>query len=156
MGRLDHAMMIVCAALGEQAYQVGSSTTGTEYRDVDIRVIMDDDKFNGLFGNWRAQRWMPFWSLFCTSVSYYLRQQTDMPVDFQVQRRGDVKDDDWKESRTVVGHFPRITNADVQPAWMDERNRHYDPSTWEKGEKHFDPDQLILPLGDPSLTPEEC
>ena len=153
-------MMIVCEALRETAYQVGSSTDNTDYRDVDVRIIMDDDKFNALFGNWTAHRWMPFWSLFCASTSYYLRRLTDLPIDFQVQRRGDVKDVDWNEMRVPTGHFPRIMNADVQPAWMDERGRYYkptdDPTDQQKFDPQFDPNQLTLPLDDPTLGPREC
>lgn len=115
-GQLDHAMMIVCRAFEEQAWQVGSSTKGTDYRDVDVRIIMDDAKFNALFGDWNATTWQPFWSLVCTSISVYLRQVTGLPVDFQIQRRSNVKDADWDEPRSTCGHFPNID--DVKPPWL--------------------------------------
>ena len=126
-GRLDHAMMIVCRALDEDAYMVGSATKGTEYRDVDIRVIMDDAKFNALFGDWSATTWQPFWSLFNVAVSDYLAKQTGLPIDFQVQRRGDVSEADWNEPRTTVGHFPTIMNVDVEPAWVKLRTGYVSP-----------------------------
>lgn len=115
-GQLDHAMMIVCRAFEEDAWHVGSSTKGTEYRDVDVRVIMDDEKFNALFGDWNATRWQPFWSLVCTSISVYLRQVTGLPIDFQVKRRSDVSEADWNEPRSGCGHFPNI--AEVKPPWL--------------------------------------
>ena len=36
-------------AFGETAYQVGSSTTGKTWRDVDVRLILDDEQFHALF-----------------------------------------------------------------------------------------------------------
>ena len=125
--RLDHAMMIVCRALDEDAFMVGSSTKSTEYRDVDVRVIMEDEKFNALFGDWNAQRLKPFWSLFCVAVSDYLAKQTGLPIDFQVQKRGDVSEADWDEPRRAVGHFPTIMNADVEPAWVKLRKGYVSP-----------------------------
>ena len=118
-GRLDHALMIVAEAFGEDCFQVGSSTKSTDYRDVDVRVIMPDEKFDALFGDWTAVRWQPFWSLICTSISLYLSQVTGLPVDFQIQRRGNVKQADWDEPRTVAGHFPN--HEEVKPPWAKKK-----------------------------------
>ena len=117
--QLDHALMIVCEAFGEQCYQVGSSTKGTDFRDVDVRMILDDDKFDALFGSWTAVRWQPFWSLICASISLYLRQTTGLPIDFQIQRRSNVNEADWDEPRTVCGHFPNF--EEVKPAWARKK-----------------------------------
>ena len=69
---------------------------------------MDDDKFTALFGSDRTLN--PFWSLLNVSVSEYLRRRTNLPIDFQVQRRSRVKDDDWAKRREPLGIY--------MPDWM--------------------------------------
>ena len=81
----DGRVSLVESALHETVYMVGSATDSREFRDVDVRVIMNDDKFDALFGD-TGNCTEPFWTLFCISVSAWLRDRTGLPVDFQVQR----------------------------------------------------------------------
>jgi hypothetical protein len=79
---LDLACTPVHDAFGfGSTYLVGTAHTGGEYRDVDVRVILKDAEFDRLF---HAQQGL--WELLCISVGLYLRQQTGLPVDFQIQR----------------------------------------------------------------------
>ena len=94
---LSQACQFVGQALDETCYLVGSVLETRDYRDVDVRVIMDDDKFIALFG--RDPGLNAFWSLLSVSISEYLRRRTDLAVDFQIQRRSRVKDDDWAKRR---------------------------------------------------------
>lgn len=84
--KLEHALLIVCKGLDEHCcYLVGSAGVRSDYNDVDIRVIMDDAKYERLFARREHAGISPFWSLFCTSVSVYLTETTGLPIDFQVQ-----------------------------------------------------------------------
>lgn len=62
-------------------FLVGSVMQRRDFRDVDIRVILDDDEFDAVFGTRKA-----LWSVFCYAVTAWLRAETGLPIDFQVQR----------------------------------------------------------------------
>jgi hypothetical protein len=52
-----------------------------DFRDVDVRAIVDDDEFDAVFGPRRE-----FWGMVCLTTTMYLRAATGLPIDFQVQR----------------------------------------------------------------------
>lgn len=70
-------------------YVVGSSLERQDWRDVDVRMIMEDSKFHELFpnaspngGSWEFDsRWL----LLTVSISLWLSKMTGLPVDFQIQ-----------------------------------------------------------------------
>lgn len=62
-------------------YLVGSVERGEDARDVDVRTILSDEDFDTFFGGSPL-----FWSVFCLGVTAWLREQTDLPIDYQVQR----------------------------------------------------------------------
>ena len=62
-------------------YLVGSALERPDYRDVDVRTILDDEDFDELFGGK-----MFFWSIFNLGITAYLRDVTGLPIDYQVQR----------------------------------------------------------------------
>lgn len=71
-------------------YLVGSALERPDWRDIDVRLIMGDDEFAALFpdagpvdrGRWEFDaRWL----LLTVSISNWLREQTGLPIDFQVQ-----------------------------------------------------------------------
>lgn len=95
--KLAAACILVEQALQETCYMVGSATNKRDFRDVDVRVIMNDDKFDTLFGP--HTHFKPFQVLFSISVSTWLKEVTGLPVDFQVQRRSDIKESDWDKMR---------------------------------------------------------
>jgi hypothetical protein len=84
---LNHACKLINDAFGGiGCYLVGSALVRRDYRDVDVRYIMSDDAYDHLFKDHNG--WLnPLWSLMCTSISLWLRQQTDLPVDFQIQKQ---------------------------------------------------------------------
>lgn len=83
--RLDLAALPIdrafagCSPSG--TYLVGSIERGEDARDVDVRTILPDEDFDAFFGGAPL-----FWSLFCLGVTAWLREQTDLPIDYQVQR----------------------------------------------------------------------
>lgn len=70
-------------------YLVGSAIERPDWRDVDVRYILDDDAFRVLFPDapleWGGWEFDPRWLLLTTMVSTWLRKQTGLPVDFQFQ-----------------------------------------------------------------------
>jgi hypothetical protein len=83
---LDQASLAVGLAFNSTPYLVGSSVERQDWRDVDVRVMLDDDEwerlFPGLAGNPRTNA---LWSLMCSAMSLILAQATGLPVDFQIQ-----------------------------------------------------------------------
>jgi hypothetical protein len=87
---LNQACLVIRRAFGEGPYLVGSSIDSKDYRDVDVRLMLDDDRYEAMFpgitkaGNPRCHA---LWSLTCSSISLWLRQASGLPVDFQIQAR---------------------------------------------------------------------
>ena len=79
--RLDHLAVLIHTAFGAYPYLVGSANDKADYRDVDIRLMLPDATFDALFKERRA-----FWALVCYSISAWLRADTGLPIDFQIQR----------------------------------------------------------------------
>jgi hypothetical protein len=123
---LDQACWFVNRAFDEHCYLVGSATERTTYRDVDVRLVMGDAKFDALFGASGDSQHTPFWQLICTSISLWLQQRTGLPVDFQIQSMSRSHKESGK--RTPLGMF--IT--DPAPAWAGISWVERAPwSTWE-------------------------
>jgi hypothetical protein len=75
---------------GFGCYLVGSALDRADWRDVDVRLIMADDKFYALFpdvpriqaGLWEHD---PRWLLMTAALSERLSRITGLPIDFQFQ-----------------------------------------------------------------------
>ena len=121
---LEHAVSFVEEAFGSKLYLVGSATKSPDFRDVDVRMILDDEEFHGLFG--RGGGTSPFWSLLTVAISEYLERRTGLRVDFQVQCRGKndqehfycsarVRESDWDKWREPLALYP--VNEGFLPGW---------------------------------------
>lgn len=89
---LEMATKQINHAFGDYGcYIVGSSLERMDWRDVDIRFIMPDEQFYELFSkvdsNSLGAVWEfdEKWLLLTTSISQWLKQQTGLPIDFQIQ-----------------------------------------------------------------------
>lgn len=84
---LNQACSLINRALdGFGCYLVGSSLERKDFRDVDIRYIMDDAAYDKMFKN--EDGWLnPLWSLICTTWSAWLSQQSGLQIDFQIQKQ---------------------------------------------------------------------
>lgn len=71
--------------LGYGVFQVGSSLTRADWRDVDVRAILEDAKFDALFAGNETR--LAFLNV---AVSEWLQARTGLPVDFQFQRATDA------------------------------------------------------------------
>jgi len=84
---LELALQHLRSAFGHYGcYVVGSSLDRADWRDVDVRYIMEDAEFAKLFpdagDNWEFD---PRWLILTVAISGWLSQQSGLPVDFQFQ-----------------------------------------------------------------------
>lgn len=72
-----------------QVYIVGSALERPDWRDVDVRMILDDAAFQALFPGVSIEtptwEFDPRWTLLMTALSLWMRRQTGLPIDFQMQ-----------------------------------------------------------------------
>lgn len=69
-------------------FLVGSSIERADWRDVDVRLILDDASFQRLFPDAQmscAWEFDPRWTLMTVAITEWLRKQTGLPIDFQFQ-----------------------------------------------------------------------
>lgn len=87
---LERECQFLNRAFDGQCYLVGSAMERPDWRDIDVRLMMDDEAFIALFphagpvenGRWEFdQRWI----VLTTAISEQLSRQTGLPVDFQFQ-----------------------------------------------------------------------
>jgi hypothetical protein len=109
---LNDACVPVTAAFGGPPYLVGSVNETPEYRDVDLRVILDDDEFDHLFDGK-----ILLWSLVCQAIGHYLRNVTGLPIDFQIQRmsQANVKFPDGPRNPMGFSSRPYAGGGDATP-----------------------------------------
>lgn len=104
---LDAWGLMLYHAFGEYAYHVGSSSLQkTGWRDVDVRIILDDDRFEALFGKQPPGRTHAFWQSMMVAFSLWGERVTGLPIDFQIQKRSLVREEDWEKPRNPIGVFP--------------------------------------------------
>lgn len=85
--RLELACQQLRRAFGHFGiYQVGSSLSRADWRDVDMRYILSDDEFAKLFPN-AGQNWEHDvrWLVMCAGLSAWLSTESGLPIDFQFQ-----------------------------------------------------------------------
>lgn len=104
---------IVADAFGEIPYQVGSSlpSKGTPWRDVDVRLILDDERYEREFGNWANPHGEPRWVAMTLAFSALGKNMTGLPIDFQIQQRTDANakyDSKSGHSRSALFDLTRI------------------------------------------------
>src|SRR5574343_1967678 len=83
--KLDLACVLINKAFGDVCYLVGSALHKRDFRDVDVRLLLDDKKADALFGPMENLANYPFFNLLNLSITMYLREMTGLPVDFQIQ-----------------------------------------------------------------------
>lgn len=72
-----------------EIYLVGSALQRADWRDVDLRFMMDDEAFKALFPRallvnacWEFD---PRWLLMTVTISEWMKKSTALPIDFQFQ-----------------------------------------------------------------------
>lgn len=88
--RLDLACKPLVDAFGDEAppYLVGSVSERPDFRDVDVRMILRDKKWD------RVEKALgpKAFTFLSFTVAGYLREATGLPVDFQFQRLSDANE----------------------------------------------------------------
>ena len=85
-------------------YLVGSVLETGHYRDVDLRVLLDDEEFDQAFPHGEH------WELACLAYTAWLRHETGLPIDFQFQRRDVANERFGGKTRNALG-LPGIKYA---------------------------------------------
>ena len=92
-----------------------------DYRDVDVVLIIPDEKWAALFGTCQNGEVMQFWSLLNTSLSEYISKRTGLRVDFKIQSMEQANGPQHEgKRRTPVGLFinhnePEWTKKEWKP-----------------------------------------
>jgi hypothetical protein len=67
---------------------VGSALEGKHYRDVDVRLILDDEIYEQMgFGDPNKQFENGKWVSLCMAYSALGERMTGLPIDFQIQQQ---------------------------------------------------------------------
>ncbi len=105
LDRLDLASILVCDVL-DTPYLVGSCLTRADYRDIDIRVILADDRFDALFPG-HAPHHNPLRHLIQVALTeHYVAATRLTRIDFQIQRMTDANEKYPTGTRHPLGLYP--------------------------------------------------
>lgn len=117
---LGHCCQFICKAFGEYTcYLVGSATARPDFRDVDVVLIISDEKWKALFGSTDNGEVLPFWSLMMTSLSEYISKRSGLKIDFKVQSMSQANGKRHEgKLRTPIGLF--IDGA--APEWTEKES----------------------------------
>jgi hypothetical protein len=103
---LDEFGSQVWHAFGTPPYLVGSALAGKQWRDVDVRLILDDETYAALgLGDPRPSvalrngKWVgAMFGLFCARQAI-----TGLPIDFQIQQQTQANKAYEGEQRSAIG-----------------------------------------------------
>ena len=120
--RLSHAARPIEEAFGGRTiWLVGSVLFRSNWRDVDLRIILDESEYDRLFNsvvndvNGIAVGLLDqFRMLIQTSISGLLRQATGLPIDFQVQSQAEANQHDARRQPLCLRPY---INPDFVPQW---------------------------------------
>lgn len=86
--RLDEACRPIRQTFHAPPYLVGTALTGKTYRDVDVRLILEDEPYDAL-ADQLGPDGMAFLGI---AFGEYLAARTELPVDFQLQRQSEANE----------------------------------------------------------------
>lgn len=107
---LEEAIRPVCEAFGvyrsegiNGCYLVGSSLERPDWRDVDVRMLLDDDEFAREFPH-AGEHWEhdTRWLVLNVAISERLSKLTGLPIDFQIHPRTKANER-HKGQRAAIG-----------------------------------------------------
>ncbi len=101
---LEEAIRPVCEAFGVHCcYVVGSSLQRADWRDVDVRLILDDAAFAAEFPDVvHSYEHDARWLVLTVAISERLSRTTGLPIDFQIQPQTHANDR-HKGRRNAIG-----------------------------------------------------
>lgn len=109
--KLNQFGRVVREAFGATAYHVGSSMRSDEWRDVDVRVILEDEEFERQIGDLTRPMCMnQRWNALCLAFSALGREMTGLPIDFQIQQMSKANEE-YPSGRSALIFADRIDYA---------------------------------------------
>ena len=122
------ALEIACKAVREAfadqcefggIYVVGSCLERADWRDVDVRLMMDDASFRILFPDAAmhnaAWEFDPRWTLMTVAISQWMKAQTGLPIDFQFQPMTFANEHHHGRRNAIGLHYAK-PDRDKEPA----------------------------------------
>ena len=104
---LDEFGSQVWSAFGSPPYLVGSALHGKVYRDVDVRLILDDEEYDRLdLGDPRDPLRNAKWVSLCLAYAALGKSLTKLPIDFQIQQQT-WANKTYSGHRSAIGLIPR-------------------------------------------------
>lgn len=105
----DWCRMVRVILAGHGPFLVGSATERADFRDVDVRTILSDSAFDRLFR--RRTEAVRFLN---RAFSVWGREETGLPIDFQVQRMTEANEA-FPKPRNAMGvrDWSRIPTSGV-------------------------------------------
>ncbi|WP_295035565.1 hypothetical protein [uncultured Microbacterium sp.] len=79
---LDEACRPIAEAFDADPYLVGTAVSRQDYRDVDVRLILDDETYGRLVEVVDT----PLREFLGLAIGEYLAARTGLPIDFQIQQ----------------------------------------------------------------------
>ena len=111
----------VRAAFGEMPYHVGSSLRQKDgWRDVDVRVMLDDDEYRRRFGDPKNPPRNAAWVATVLAWSTFGRSLTGLPIDFQVQAR-DAANEEFHRPEHQRSALFSLSQLEDAPAPVPEK-----------------------------------
>lgn len=104
---LERCAEVVNRALdGFGCFLVGSVLHRRDWRDVDVRYMLADAEFDRLFPSTPAGD--ALWSFIGWTTATWMRAETGLPVDFQIQRQSDAnaEHDGVRSALGYMHHYP--------------------------------------------------
>lgn len=104
---LDEFGSQVWVAFGHPCYHVGSSLTKkTGWRDVDVRLILNDEEYERMeLGDPARTHHNGKWVSLVLAYSALGKAMTGLPIDFQIQQQS-YANKHYKGSRSALGMTP--------------------------------------------------
>lgn len=119
--KLDVFGGLVRELIGDVPYLVGSVHHKPDYRDVDIRIMLDDERFEAIFGGDGLWITNDALKLFNMALSALAREMTGLEIDCQFQRRSDANKEYGGEPRRPLMHPSHPTTKGCAPSPLLQR-----------------------------------
>lgn len=88
---LEEFGYLVWSAFGDHPYHVGSSVFNKTWRDVDVRLILEDEEYERMgLGDPKHPHHNKKWVALTLAFSALGTQMTGLPIDFQIQQQSDA------------------------------------------------------------------
>ncbi len=108
---LDDFGALVWAAFGTPPYLVGSALKCKQWRDVDVRLILDDAEYERLgLGEPAHGQHNAKWTSLVLAYSALGKQMTGLPIDFQIQQQTWANAQNENEPRSALGCLSHLRN----------------------------------------------